>query len=104
VSLRRKSRSGRAGGQRLALRRNFCQSEIEDFDLATLGDKRCWRASTIAMDDALSVRSLERLGDLDREREQRAVGIGPDSMRCFSVWPSRYSMAMKARPDSSPIS
>ncbi len=44
------------------------------------------------------VRGIQRIGDLDAEREQFSSPCGLPAMRCFSVWPSRNSMAMKVRP------
>jgi|SRR5713101_360342 len=35
---------------------------------------------------------------------KRSSSIGRPVMMCFKVWPSRNSMAMKARPLSSPMS
>ena len=56
------------------------------------------------MHNALGVGGVERVGDLDGERENVSSSSGRPPMRFFSVIPSRNSMAMKARPSCSPIS
>ena len=49
----------------------------------------------IAMDDALGVRRVQCIGDLDRQRSSSSIARGCPSMACFKVTPSRNSMAMK---------
>ena len=51
------------------MRRDFREAEVEDLRVSAPGDKNVGRLD-IAMDDAAGVRRIERVGDLDAEREQ----------------------------------
>ncbi len=84
--------------------RDFRQTEIENLGVSALGDKDVG-GFDVAMNDALGVRGIESVGDLDRQRQTSAsISSGCPAMRCFSVMPSRNSMAMKDWPSCSPIS
>ncbi len=48
---------------------NFCQAEIEQLGLTALGDKNICGLD-VAMDDALAVGGVERVGDLDTQSDQ----------------------------------
>ncbi len=51
------------------------------------------------MHDSFRVRRIQRIGDLDGHAQQRLqIGTGLPPMRCFSVTPSRNSMAMNGCP------
>ena len=58
----------------------------------------------VAVDNAFSVGGVEGIGNFDRQPEQVSVSMGLPAMRCFSVMPSRNSMAMNACPSCSPMS
>ena len=47
------------------------------------------------MDDPYSVGGVESIGNFDGQREDPPVSIGRPAIRCFSVIPSRYSIAIK---------
>jgi hypothetical protein len=47
---------------------HFGQSEVENLGVAALGDENIRRLD-VAVDNALGVRSVERIGDFDRQRE-----------------------------------
>jgi len=50
----------------------------------------------IAMDNVSRVSGVERVCDIDRNREKNFRPRGRPAMRCFSVSPSRNSITMKA--------
>ncbi len=52
--------------------RNFRQSEVEHLRVPARGYKNVCRLD-VAMHDALGVRRIERIGDFDRQRQQRLV-------------------------------
>jgi hypothetical protein len=56
------------------------------------------------MDDAFHMRGVKRVRDFDTDIQQLLPSIGLLAMTCFRVTPSRYSIAMKALPASSPMS
>ena len=83
---------------------NFGEAEIENFCVAALGDEDVG-GFDVAVDDACGVGGIERFGDLDADFEEAfEFEMGAPVMTCLSVAPSRNSMAMKARPLSSPMS
>ena len=83
---------------------NLGQPEIENLRVAAAGDEQIRRLD-VAVDDPGGVRGVERVGDLDRQRQQRdRCRARAPPMRCFSVIPSRNSMTRKARPPCSPMS
>ena len=84
--------------RRGAGKRNLRQSEIKNLGMATLGDEDVCRLD-VAVDNTFSVSGVERVGDIDCNRSRTSGSSGRPAMRCFSVTPSRYSMAMKARPE-----
>ena len=55
-------------GARLAL--NLGQAEVQDFGASPAGDKNVSRLD-VAMNDALGVRGIQRVGDVNRKREER---------------------------------
>ena len=74
----------------------LCQSEIKDLGVATLGDENIGGLD-VAVNDAFGVRGVKRIGNLNAERQARSrCPRAVPAMRCFSVTPSRNSMAMKA--------
>ena len=79
-------------------RRHLRQSEIENLGVPALGDENVGGLD-VAMNDALGVRGVERVGNLNGQSEQhvRSPADRP-AMRCFRVTPSRNSMAMKRLP------
>ena len=52
----------------------------------------------VAVHDALGVGCVERIGDFNGEGQQEFQFQRRPAMRCFSVMPSRYSMAMNGSP------
>ena len=48
------------------------------------------------MDNVSRVSGVERVCDIDRNREKNFRPRGRPAMRCFSVSPSRNSITMKA--------
>ena len=50
------------------------------------------------MNDAFGVRGIQRIGNLNTQRQNRVDLLGGPAIRCFRVSPSRNSMAMKALP------
>ncbi len=53
-----------------AYRRDLGQPEVEDLGMTALSHKKVGRLD-VAMDDALGMRRVERIGNLDRQRQQR---------------------------------
>jgi hypothetical protein len=49
--------------------REFCEAEIENFGVAALGDKDI-RGLDVAMDDAVGMGGVERVGDFDTDAEE----------------------------------
>ena len=85
-------------------RRQLRQAEIEHLRVAARRDEDVGRLD-VAVDDALRVRGVQRVGNLDRRGRaaaRSASGLPP--MRCFSVCPSSNSMAMNGWPSCSPMS
>jgi hypothetical protein len=66
--LLRKGRRASAAA-RAFRRRNFRETEIEDFCVASLGHENICRLD-VAVHDALRVRRVERIGNLDPDVEQ----------------------------------
>ena len=97
--------SGVAGGH--ATGRNtgkLSQAEIYDFGVSTVGDENV-RGLDVAMNNALGVRRIERIGDLDGQGEKETSISSPrPEMRCFRVKPSTNSMAMNDALPNFPIS
>ena len=89
-----------APGRRSYLR----QTEVQNLRLAPRGHEDVRRLD-VAVDDALGVRRVQPVGNLNAQ-VQHFLGLEQlaAAMRCFSVWPSRHSMAMKGWPSCSSIS
>ena len=82
-----------AGRRRIA----FGEAEVEHLDVPVRRDLDVGRLE-IAMDDALLVRRLERLGDLDGDGERaRRSAAAPRAMRSASVSPSTSSRTSARR-------
>ena len=75
----------------------FRQSEVEDLGVAARGDEDVCGLD-VAVNDAVGMGGVERVGDFDSQRKQVSVSSGRPPMACLSVTPSRNSMAMKAWP------
>jgi hypothetical protein len=58
----------------------------------------------VPVDDPFGVRRVERIRDLNRKGQQVLGFDRVAVIMCFSVTPSRNSMAMKACPSCCPIS
>ena len=99
-------RCGRTPHLRLPLRCSYLrQSKIQNLGVPALGDKDVGRLD-VAMNDALRVRGVQCVGNLrsPKSRDLFELASACHRCRCFSVTPSRYSMAMNGRPWSSSIS
>ena len=59
-----------SGSLAAAYRRDLGQSEVENLGVSALGDKKIRRLD-VAMDDALGMRRIQRIGNLDGQRQQR---------------------------------
>ena len=82
----------------------FGQSEIENLRMSALGDEDVCGLD-VAMDNAGGVCRIQCVGNFDSQRQSRvSVSRGRPAMRCFSVIPSRNSMAMNDCPSCLPIS
>jgi hypothetical protein len=79
------------------------QAKIENLRVPSLGEEDIGGLD-VAMNNALGVRCVESIGDFDRQISNWSVSSGRPAMRCFSVSPSRNSMAMNAGPWWSSIS
>jgi len=76
----------------------FRQAEIENLGVAALGHKDVG-GFDVAVDDALGMRGVEGVGDPQCPSDRSVSrSSGRSVVMCFSVWPSRNSMAMKASP------
>ena len=94
---------GRAHANTLRGKGNLGQSEIQNFGVAAQGYKDV-RWLDVAMNNTLSVCGFESIGNLDAQVEGGFDPSDTPAILCFSVTPSRYSMAMNACPCSSSIS
>ena len=64
--------------------------------MSALGDENIGRLD-VAVNNAFGVSRVERVGNFDGQSQDKlSVSIGWPAIRCFSVMPSRNSMAMKA--------
>ena len=81
----------------------FCQTEIDDFDVAVLGDHHVG-GFEIAMDDAPVVSLRQAFGHFDREIRVRFNESRFSSMSCRSTGPQTSSIAMNVTPSTSSIS
>jgi hypothetical protein len=79
------------------------QTKVEDFGMAPGSNKNIGRLD-VAVNDTFGVGRIESVGDLNGNAEDGFQVERCPEMVCFKVLPSRYSMAMKARPLSSPMS
>ena len=67
-----------------SVERDLGQSEVEHLGMPALGDEDIRRLD-VTMHDALGVRRIQRIGDLDGQSQQSLVSSGRPAMRCFSV-------------------
>jgi len=79
------------------------EAEIQNLRLAARRDEKIGGLD-VAMNDACRVRRVQRVGNLNDKSSSSSNSMRPASMRCFSVAPSRNSIAMKGWPLCSPIS
>ena len=78
--------------------RHLRQAEIQNLRVSAFGDEDVCRLN-VTMNNALAVCRVQPVGDFDGQIDSSSsVSNGRPAMRCFSVLPSRNSMAMKARP------
>ena len=81
---------------RTSLERDLRQPEVENLGVAALGHKDVCGLD-VAMNDALGVGRIERVRNLDARASSVSISMAwPRS--CFSVTPSRNSMAMNDWP------
>ena len=83
--------------------RYFCQSEIENLRVSAFRNKNI-SGLDVPVNDSFGVRCVERIGDFDGNTQQLFQFDRATADMCFSVAPSRYSIAMNALPASSPMS
>ena len=62
------------------------------------------RRLDIAVNDTLAMRLIERIGNFDGGDSSLPKSLARLPIKCFSVTPSRNSIAMKACPSCSPMS
>ena len=75
----------RDAGRGTACRHDLGQAEVENLGVTAFGHKDVGRLD-VAMDDALAVRGIQRVGDFNAERQERSrVSIGRPAIACFSV-------------------
>ncbi len=83
---------------------NLGKTEVENFGGAAFGDEDI-RGFYIAMDNMAAWRAASRASAMSMPiSRRRKSSSGLAVMTCLRVAPSRNSMAMKARPFSSPMS
>src|SRR5215471_10821370 len=80
----------------------FSKAKVKNLRVAALGNENvCW--FDVSMDDTFQVRSIQTVGHATSNNGSSSMGR-PCAMMCFSVLPSRNSIAMNALPFSSPMS
>jgi len=82
---------------------HFSQTEIQNLRVTSVGDEDI-RGLNVSMNDSLGMRGIERVSYIKRDFQRPLQFQRRPEITCFRVFPSRYSMAMKALPFSSPMS
>ena len=88
---------------RRGLARHLGQPEVENLGVPALGDEDVGGLD-VAMNDAFACAASSASAISIASGSSCSVSTGLPAIRCFSVMPSRNSMAMNARPSSSPMS
>ena len=96
--------SGRnLGSKNRPLSRDLRQTEIQNLGVAALGDEDVGGLD-VAVNDAFGVGGIERVGNLDGQRQNHVQFQRTPGDAMLQRLPSRNSMAMKVCPLSSSIS
>ena len=81
----------------------FRQAKVENLYASSLRDENVG-GFDVTMNDAFAVSCIESIGDLDGNRNNPLCIQRTSGYQYFRVTPSRYSIAMNARPSWIPIS
>ena len=85
------------------MRHTLGQSEIENLDDASVDHEQIGRLD-VAMQDAVTMRSVEGVGNLNADVDQLGNFEWTPVILSRSVWPFNNSMTMKGWPSYSPTS